>query len=100
MRQVSSLGNDVTIFIEEDGEYGTIAVYPSYGDYETIGKLEYQISDTKILIKNVEVLEEYRGRGIGSQLYNVLLINHIDKEIDWGIMTSYGEALKSRVESE
>ena len=62
-----------------------------------IGALQYSEYEGIPHISNIEVLEDYRRRGVATQLLQALQSKYPDKEIEWGMTTEDGTALKEAV---
>ena len=60
-----------------------------------VGKLEYTEFEGRPAISMVSVPEGSRRRGLGSSLVKELQRRYPDQEIDWGMMTEDGSALRA-----
>lgn len=63
----------------------------------TIGVLQYSDYEDVPHVSIIEVLEDYRRRGVATQLLQALQGKYPDKEIEWGMMTEDSAALKAAV---
>lgn len=95
-KTVHNLSDGFNLIVEEDIDKGVISIYTNVGDYITVGTVMYGITTKIIQILNIDVLDNYRCMGIGELLINVLITNHLDKDVDWGITTELGEYLKDK----
>ena len=62
-------------------------------DGKVVGTLEYSVYDGEPNVKMVEVLPEYRRKGIGTKLLQELQRNYPDVEINYGMTTPDGAKL-------
>nr|WP_242860313.1 GNAT family N-acetyltransferase [Desulfosporosinus sp. I2] len=62
-----------------------------------VGALQYSEYEGIPHISNIEVLEDYRRRGVATQLLQALQSKYPDREIEWGMTTEDGTALQDAV---
>ncbi|NJD04440.1 MAG: DUF3846 domain-containing protein, partial [Ruminiclostridium sp.] len=62
-----------------------------------VGALQYSEYEGIPHISNIEVLEDYRRKSVAAQLLQALQSKYPDKEIEWGMTTEEGTALKEAV---
>lgn len=63
-------------------------------DGREAGYLDYTVYEGRPQIAMVEVAEEFRRQGIGAELVRELQRKFPDTEIDWGMLTAEGAALR------
>ena len=78
-----------------DGQHDFL--YEAIYNGVTIGVLQYSDYEDIPHVSIIEVLEDYRRRGVATQLLQTLQGKYSDKEIEWGMMTEDGAALKGAV---
>ncbi|UWG99353.1 MAG: GNAT family N-acetyltransferase [Candidatus Dehalobacter alkaniphilus] len=62
-----------------------------------VGALQYSEYEGIPHISHIEVLADYRRRSVGTQLLQALQSKYPDREIEWGMTTEDGAALKDAV---
>jgi N12 class adenine-specific DNA methylase/adenine-specific DNA methylase/GNAT superfamily N-acetyltransferase len=62
-----------------------------------VGALQYSEYEGIPHISHIEVLADYRRRSVGTQLLQALQSKYPDREIEWGMTTEDGAALKEAV---
>lgn len=63
-------------------------------DGAVVGKVDYSVFDGRPSINMIEVPAEFRRKSIGSELVKQLQRKFPDSEIEWGMMTEDGAALR------
>lgn len=78
---------------------GIVQYYDDSDRDKVIGYIDYQLSDSEheIYINMIQVSDEYKRRGIATEMLYALRNEYPDYYVDWGYTTPDGTALKSKL---